>query len=189
MKFSISLFNIIISKKILFNASIIILIFAPVILTAQKKDLSKSENGFRVFHFGDSVEQYGKNVCEWFPVENIDRYKYCGADSSVYFMNKIRFDNVVLCFNSKKQLFKIGYGLLITDKTILKDYKKEIEAIQSAILNYLNGLYGKSIKKDSADDRGSFLEWKYGKTVVSFYVLGGKETYWCRFDVYFQLSN
>ena len=179
------------SKMIKLKVSIIILLFASITLTAQKKELPKSENGFRIFHFGDSVEQYGKNACVWFPVENTDRYKYCGADTSLYFVNKIRFDNIVLCFNSKNRLIKISYGLYISNKTTVKEYHKKIETIKCAVLDYLNEQYGTCTKRESSDAMGPMVEWKWGngKTAVSFHISGGKTTYWSSFGIHFQPSN
>lgn len=157
----------------------------PVLLIAQNGIESVNDNGFRIFNFGDSVEQYGADVCVWFPVGDIIRYKYCGNDTSIYKMDDIRFDDVVLCFDQENRLYSIDYSLYKSQSTKLKEFKKQQDAIYKKISDYLINLYGKDYENDTNVECLS-QKWTANNVTVSLKKFGGGNNYWCRFDVKFQ---
>lgn len=159
-----------------------LLVVNPVLLIAQNTIELVNDNGFRIFHFGDSVEQYGANICVWVPVENIDRYKYCGNDTSMFKINDIRFDDVILCFNKENRLFLITFTLYISQKNSLMEFKKLQGVLYEKISSYLVVLYGKEYK---TNDSGSQI-WTMDNMIISLNVFGGGNYYWCRFDINFQ---
>lgn len=164
---------------------IVVLIACPALLTAQSTNTPISDNGFRIFNFGDSVEQYGSDICIWDPVENIIRYKYCGNDTSMCKIGDIRFDDVVLCFNKENRLFLINISLYKSQKTTLKEFKKLQGVLYERMSAYLDSLYGKEYR-EYKDNEGASQIWAMHNMIISLKMFGGGNNYWCRFDISFR---
>ncbi len=173
------------SIRLLIIVFLFMLIANPVLLVAQNANESVNDNGFRIFHFGDSVEQYGTDVCVWFPVENIVRYKYCGNDTSICKIGDIRFDDVVLCFNKENRLFLINISLYKSQKTTLKEFKKLQGVLYERMSAYLDSLYGKEYR-EYKDNEGASQIWAMHNMIISLKMFGGGNNYWCRFGISFR---
>ena len=164
---------------------IVVLIACPALLTAQSTNTPISDNGFRIFNFGDSVEQYGSDICIWDPVENIIRYKYCGNDTSMCKIGDIRFDDVVLCFNGENRLFSINFSLYTSQKTALKEFTKLQNVLYEKMLVYLVSMYGRDYENTS-DKESVSKTWTKKSMIIKLAMFGGGNNYWCRFGISFR---
>lgn len=103
-------------KSLLLVSFLFVILSYPIKHYSQTSNSSIHDDGFRIFHLGDSVEQYVDDACLWFPVENVVRYKYCGKDSYSYCIGDVCFNDIIMSFNSNNEMISFNYTLFYANK-------------------------------------------------------------------------
>lgn len=174
--------------KSLFIVSFLFVILSyPINIYSQISDSPIHDDGFRIFHLGDSVEKYGDDACLWFPVENIVRYKYCGKDSASYCIAGVCFNDIIMSFNSNYEMISFTYSLYYADTNSGVLRKKAKDSFNKA-LDYLISLYGKDYERVHEDILTKII-WVNKNTKIFLIQRLPANSYWWSLTIHFRKAS
>lgn len=169
------------TDRIIYTA--VFLILSLTSYTQNPKSL-QPDNGFSIFHFGDTPEKYGESIKYLAVSDSMIKYCYVANDSAVKKIDTIYFDNILLNFNLNNKLESFVYSIIRGNNS--HSFVKSTKQLFENLTKYFIVLYGDNYADISNDENGiPGFEWKLNKMKIKISMYSGANNAWRRIDVFF----
>jgi len=157
----------------------LLLISVSILGNAQSLEKLKDDNGFSIFHFGDSVDVYDSNMILMRDMKAKTLFNYSGHDSTVYFLADLYVDGIFLVFDGSDKLIEFTFFKFYSSK--YEGYIEWSEDEFNAMLSYFQFLYGEANEQQLQFSH----EWRIDDYQLDLHIVSDIDNTWRRVEAVF----
>ena len=170
--------------KFLFKCFVLIaLVSVSLSVRAQNIDKLRDDNGFSVFHFGDSVNVYDSDMTLMRDMKTKTLFNYSGHDSTVFFLADLYVDGIFLVFDGSDKLVEFTFFKFYSSK--YEGYIEWSEDEFNAMLSYFQFLYGEANEKQLKFSH----KWRIDDYQLDLHIVSDIDNTWRRVEAVFSKGD
>ncbi|PLW93148.1 MAG: hypothetical protein C0592_07120 [Marinilabiliales bacterium] len=169
-------------NKVLYSIIISFICFSNSAVSQNIEKL-KTDNGFSIFHFGDSLDVYDSDMTLIMDMKTKTMFNYSGHDSIVYFLADLYVDGIFLLFDQSEKLVEFTYYKYYSSEH--DGYIEWSEDEFDAMLKYFEFLYG-----NATEHKYKFsYKWQIDEYQLDLHIVSGAEDDWRRVEAVFSKGD